>query len=151
MSGSACTPLTDSDQDQLDNCRAWVEGQALPAYLHDNPVEASGVSETVAGRLSLLRALLDQEGADWDQDKLVAMGVVFGDTLAEYLSLDWCVFEDEHGRSMALQAVGTPIVLFPESILAKRVQAGEWIDVFELFSGIAVQVESYKQTRLETD
>jgi len=145
MSDSACTPLTDADQDQLDACRAWVEGQALPPFLQDNPSAANELSESVAGKLSLIRALLEQPGAEWAQDKLMAMGVVFGDALADYLTLDWCVVEDEQGRSTALQAVGTPIVLFPESMLVKRIQAGERVDVFELFSGIAVQVQAYRQ------
>ena len=139
------SPLTHDDEDQLDACRAWVERQSVPVLLQPVPEQAVDPSDSVAGRLALVRALLEQAKPTWEDDKTVAMGVVLGDALAEYLQMEWCVVEDEHGRARAIQKPGEPIQLFPESMIAKRHRAGERVDVFELFSGIVAQVEAYRQ------
>ena len=51
--------------------------------------------------------------------------------------MKWVVVEDEHGRSPAVRMPGTSVILFPLTMISKRVEQGESVDVFELFNSLA--------------
>lgn len=78
--------------------------------------------------LRLLQQILDRGVLEPDQTfELQALGVAFGDVLAAELGLDWIAFEDALGRNRALRLDDTDVVLFPVTMISKRVEAG--IDV----------------------
>jgi hypothetical protein len=85
--------------------------------------------------LRVLQELLDKEVILPEQTaELQALGVALGDVMAEQLGLDWVVFEDELGRSRALRLRETEVVIFPVTMLSKRVEKRVPFRVEELWS-----------------
>lgn len=121
------TPLDDPELRRLEEQRAWVlaQQQLLPGAI-------------VSG-LGLIQQLLDSSliGAaeTW---KLQSLGVIFGDALAEELGVPWVILDDEYGRDPAiLLRRDTDALIFPLTMISKRVEAGEVVDVAELFRAVA--------------
>ena len=75
-----------------------------------------------------------------DVEQWQALGVVFGDVLAAELDLNWVSYEDELGSSKALRWKKTENYVFPVTMLSKRVQYKEKVDVFALFEQIKLDV-----------
>jgi hypothetical protein len=77
--------------------------------------------------------LLEAQPVEPDTPWEAAIGVAFGDALAQKLMLDWITVEDDYGREAGLLWPGTTITVFPLTMIAKRVEDGENIDIRELF------------------
>ena len=56
--------------------------------------------------------------------------------------------EDEYGRDPALIFEGTSIVVFPLTMISKRIEKGEDIDVYDLFKGICSIIEEQKKKEM---
>ena len=133
--GQTVSYLTPDDAARLAEQRALCE-----AYLADEQSRANYA--TAAGKLGLVRALLAHGVFRPDQTyELQSLGVVLGDAFVQELGMRWVAVEDEYGRDPALQLPGTSVLLYPLTMISKRVERGEAVDVFELFNGLAAQLE----------
>ena len=65
------------------------------------------------------------------------MGIVFGDVFVQDMGFSWVMVEDEHGRDPAIRYRETSIILFPLTMISKRIERGEQVDVFDLYNGVA--------------
>ena len=131
--------LTEQDTARLVSQRAVIE-----KYLGNNPDNLSKY-KAVAGKLGLLRALLDRNIFKATQTyELQCVGIILGDALVQHLGLEWKAVKDEYGRDPCLQLPGSTVVLFPLTMISKRIERGENVDVFDLFNGIANEVESLR-------
>jgi hypothetical protein len=130
-------PLSPEDLARVEAQRKWVRDHYEPEARHQY--------ETVAGKLRLLDVILNSNWiAPSETIKLQSLGITFGDALAQELGLKWVAFEDEYGRDPALMLEGTSIQLFPLTTISKRVERGETIDVYELFSSACATVLEVK-------
>lgn len=130
--------LTSEDLARLADQRALIE-----AYLADDSSREK--YKTTAGKLGLLRALLEAQVFAANQTfELQSMGVVLGDALVQELGLHWVTVEDEYGRDPALAVPGKTLLLYPLTMISKRVEAGKAVDVFDLFNWTAGQIEELK-------
>jgi hypothetical protein len=135
------TVLTPRDVQRLAAQRAVVERHLADERSKQNYA-------TAAGKLGLLRALIERRIVEpADSYKLQSMGVVLGDAFVQELKLEWVIVEDSQGRDPALRVPRTSILLFPLTMISKRIESGEAVDVFELFNGVAERVESLKKER----
>ena len=102
--------------------------------------------QTAVGKLGFLRALLEaKQFKKEDTHKLQCMGVILGDVFVQELGMEWIIVEDEYGRDPALRVPKTNIIIYPLTMISKRVEKGETIDVFQLFNGIAAQVDDLEK------
>ena len=62
-----------------------------------------------------------------------AMGIVFGDLLANELDFHWVVYRDRAGRSRALRYRDKEIYVFPVTMLSRRLSANAPLSVSDLF------------------
>lgn len=99
-----------------------------------------------ASDLELLQALLDAGVLSPDQTyELQCLGIVFGKQLVAALDgLDWAIVEDEYGRDPALRYLQTSLLLFPLTMISKRVEAHEAVDVRDLFEGLCAKIEELR-------
>lgn len=133
------TSPSEADRRRLDDQRAVVE-----TYLADDSSRAKYTTAT--GKLGTIRAILDGNVFTPNQTyELQCLGIVLGDAFALELGLEWVTVEDEHGRDPAMRLPGTSIILFPLTMISKRIERGDKVDVFELFNGVAAEVESARQ------
>ncbi len=91
--------------------------------------------------LDALQGLLDsgQVGAIAD---LQGLGLVLGQRLvAAIAGLGWVIVEDEAGRDPALRLGDTSLIVFPLTMIAKRVERGEAFTVRDMFDGLRRQID----------
>jgi hypothetical protein len=96
---------------------------ALPALRSDLPV---------------LQQIIDDAAFEPDQVyEWSCVGIVFGGVLASELGLGWCAYSDEQGCEPALRLGDSSITLFPRSMILKRIEAGEEIDLDTFIENLA--------------
>ena len=99
--------------------------------------EAAGVPLSCDGRRSDLSALEKiLEHLKWSEHGEVpfaAVGLAFGKILAATEPLEWVQVKDQWGEEMSLKLKGFQYFLHPVSMLIKRAEAGEEIDLHYLF------------------
>lgn len=126
------------DEDRLITQRKVVERYLAP---QSRPNYA-----TAAGKLGLIRVLLEQAIFTPSQTyELQCLGIVLGDAFVQELGLEWIMVEDSYGRDPAIRVPGTTIALYPLTMVSKRIEKGESVDVFDLFNWTAQQIEKMKQ------
>ncbi|WP_455211916.1 DUF3806 domain-containing protein [Kaarinaea lacus] len=82
--------------------------------------------------------------------ELQSLGIIFGKVFVnETPNYDWWVVEDEYGKDACIRYRETSLIVFPQTIISKRVEDGDKIDVVELYSGLKqdlerIRYENYK-------
>ena len=133
MSEQTISALTAEDEQRLDQQR-----QVVTRYLDDDGLQKY---QTAAGKLGTLRALLEAKVFSPDQTyELQSMGIVLGDVFIQDMGFHWVIVEDNYGRDHAIRYEETSVLTFPLTMISKRVERGETVDVFELYNGVAEQV-----------
>src|SRR5258706_3792234 len=119
-------PLSGSDADNVEAKRRWVREHYEPGSEHKY--------DSVEGKLKLIAAIIANNWIEPQETlKLQCLGIAFGDALAQAMGLKWAAVEDESGRDPALVLEGTSIKVFPMTSTSKRIEAGETVDIGELF------------------
>jgi hypothetical protein len=110
-------------------------------------VQASNVIEEALGSrldgtrndLPLIQRLLDQGTVEREATyTLQSLGLAFGIAfINEHSDYDWWMVEDEYGRDPAIRYKKTSLLAFPRTMISKRVEDGEAVDVADLFDGLS--------------
>ena len=126
-------PLRAEESERIEAARIWVKG-------HFN----NGSDERYApleGKLYLIETILKNGWVERTETwKLQALGIAFGDALAQKLMLDWVTVDDEYGCDPALNWPGTSLYSYPLTMISKRIERGEDVDVRELFNATCSQL-----------
>jgi hypothetical protein len=126
---------TEADQKHMADQRAVVEK-------HLGNEDAKQKYKTAAGKLGTLRAALQSGDFKREQTyELQCLGIVLGDAFVQEMGMEWIMVEDESGRTPAVRMPKTTIIIYPMTMISKRVERGEQVDVFSLFNGVAAQIE----------
>ena len=130
MTTQTISELTESDLERLDKQRAvvthYLVGDSLEKY------------RTVPGKLGTLQALLAAEVFSPEQTyELQSMGIVLGDAFVQDMGFHWIMVEDEYGRDPAIKFQDTSVLLFPLTMISKRIEQGDAVDVLDLYNGVA--------------
>ena len=130
MAEQRVSALTEADLKRLEDQRAVVT-----RYLDEASLSKF---ETAPGKLGTLRALLKAEVFSPDQTyELQSLGIVLGDVFVQDMGFHWVIVQDEYGRDPAIQFQETSVILFPLTMISKRIERGERVDVFDLYNGVA--------------
>ena len=133
------TALTEADQERLKDQRAVIE-----KFLPDESSRQN--YKKAAGKLGIIRAILDRNLLKPTQTyELQCLGIVLGDVFVQELKMEWVMVEDERGRDPAVRLPKTSIIMFPLTMISKRIERGEKVDVFDLFNGVAAKVEEMQR------
>lgn len=139
--GMKIEALTSDDQ-------VWVAEKRAFVFSHFADEDRGGLLDA-RGKLSAINAVL-QSGIynSTDTAELQALGVVFGDVLAEVADLAWVTHSDQHGSEPALVVEGTDITVFPLTIISKRIERDEHVDPIELLGRVISAVNEQRETLL---
>ena len=97
------------------------------------------------GDLQSLQRLVDDKVLRPDQTyELQCLGAALGQVFAARTRLEWVVVEDEFGRDLALQYPNTTVIVFPLTMISKRIEDGRDVDVVPIYRTIGAQVEKMK-------
>jgi hypothetical protein len=118
--------LSREDRERLDQQRALVAAAAKQRY------GTAELSRTTRD-LSVLQRLIDDKVFKKAQTyELQSLGVVFGDVLTSELPLRWVMITDEYGTDPTLRFKNTSININALTMISKRVERDELVDVFRL-------------------
>jgi hypothetical protein len=118
--------LTAIDRQYMGEQRKTVEGLANRL--------GRRVSGIATRDLDTLQEIIDRRWVDVeDVQTQQALGIVFGDLLAEELGFDWVIYRDKKGRSRALRFREEDIYVFPITLISRRLSAGAALSVASLF------------------
>jgi len=132
-------PATDADRARIANHEAAVLKLLRARY-------GAVQLRRVEADLDLLQRLSDDGVLRAGQDtELEAVGVVFGQVLVAGTQLRWITVEWDGERTLALQYPNTTVIVFPQSMIAKRVDGGERVNFRSLYRGVVDQVEQMKK------
>ncbi|MBC7996440.1 MAG: DUF3806 domain-containing protein [Leptolyngbya sp.] len=132
------TTLNEADKKRLSEERTVVEH-----YLGDPASKEK--YKTAAGKVGTIRAILKAGVFKPNQTyELQCLGVVLGDAFVQELKMEWIMVEDEHGRDPAIRMQGTSTILYPLTMISKRIERGEKVDIFDMFNSTAAQIDQMK-------
>ncbi len=133
--------LNSEDMARIEAQRKWVREHYTPETEHQY--------ETLKGKLNLLNTIISSGWIKPDETvKLQSLGISLGDALVQYLHMKWMMVEDEYGRDPAIIFEGTSIILFPLTMISKRIENNESVDIYDLFKGICSKVEELKRKEM---
>ena len=125
--------LTNDWAQELSDMRGWVASCVAdndpPLNLEDPPTA-----------LAVIEALLHRGGIMPEETwKLQALGAVLGDAMGTDLGIPWRLVTDQWGSTPGLH-LGRDDVAYPLTMIAKRVENGEDVDVHHLFVTLTDQM-----------
>ena len=127
--------LTSDHVSQLAAQREWVAGHFDDAILYQD----------TSNKLRVIATILENKWVDPSETvKLQCLGVAFGDALAETVGLKWVTFSLDGDEWPGLRFEETSLFIHPLTMISKRVESGEEVDVIEFFQGLARQIEALK-------
>jgi hypothetical protein len=126
-----------SDVDALRERVRWVDARVRSRF----------GNAALSGRLrdlDLLQRLVDDGGIGTEETfHLQSLGLVLGDVLVGELGFHWVIVEDRNGRDMAVKFRDTSVLVFPLTMISKRVERGERPDVRHLFESLKKDLAKY--------
>src|SRR5215470_6630523 len=118
--------LTPQDKARLDQQRGLVAAAAKQRY-------GTAILSRTKNDLPILQRLIDDKVFNKSQTfELQSLGVVFGDVLASELDLRWVMITDEYGTDPTLRFKNTSININALTMVSKRVERDEPVNVFFL-------------------
>jgi hypothetical protein len=130
-------PPSEKDQVHLEEMRNW-----LRSHFHEGEREKY---DKIEGKLFVVQSIVKNNWFDRNESwQLQALGVGFGDAIAQKIGMAWVVVETGNERMPMLQFPGTSLKLAAFTMIQKRVLGGEDIDVFSLFDALCQRVEEIK-------
>lgn len=110
--------------------------------IHADAVAREAVGHGLDGSrddLTAIQTVLDAGVVERDATyTLQALGIAFGNVFIKlHLGYDWWMVEDEHGRTPAIRFERTSLLAFPQTMISKRVEDGESVDVWDLFEQLS--------------
>jgi hypothetical protein len=100
----------------------------------------------VVADLDLIQSALDAkviepEATYW----LQALGIAFGKVFVENNEFyDWWMVEDEYGRDPAIRFKETTLLVFPQTMISKRVEDGQHVAVREMYESLLEHLEEIR-------
>jgi hypothetical protein len=134
--------LSERDNERLNQQRAVIGAIAKRRY------GVATLSRTERD-LPILQRIVDDGVLKESQTyELQSLGVVFGDVLASELNLRWVMITDEYGTDPTLRYKGTNININALTMISKRVERNERVDLFRLLQQNREAIaEAEKSTR----
>lgn len=137
-SGQKIEAPTEADVDRL--ARQWLHVKQIVAQT------LGGTLDRTTAHLPLLQATLDAGVIEPEATySLQAMGIAFGIIFVSANEhFDWCMVEDEYGRDPAIRYKETWLLVFPQTMISKRVEDGDDVDVQALYEGLVELLEDIR-------
>jgi hypothetical protein len=117
--------------------------------IHANDVVEQATRKSLSGAvadLALIQHALDARVIKPEASySLQALGIAFGKVFIENHAFhDWWMVEDEHGRDPAIRFKETTLLVFPQTMISRRVEDGQHVAVREMYEGLREQLEEIR-------
>ena len=120
-------PLSHEMAQDIEAKRSWVKNHYTS--------ESKSKYDTVEGKLHLLDIILKSSWIEKEETlKLQCLGITLGDAFAQGFSLEWIEVKDTFGNDPALQLPNSSIIIYPLTMISKRIELGEDVDIYKLYT-----------------
>jgi len=139
------TEMTASDRSQLERQRRLV------AKLVSNNFGYNRLGSST-NDIRYLQKILDKKLIRRNENfDLQALGVVLGDIMVSNLPVRWVMVKDQYGKSRALQFEDSDKLIFPVTMISRRVSAGLPVNVRKLYKETETKVKqmTYRKSRFK--
>ena len=118
----------------IESKRKWVRDHFTPETINQY--------NTISGKLNLLDVILKSNWIDKNEIlKFQYLGITLGDVFVQDMNFIWIQIEDEFGIDPAILLPDTTIRLFPMTMISKRIENGESIDIYEFYKGLKEKIK----------
>jgi hypothetical protein len=136
--------MSENMVERIEHQRNWVKGHLTE--------ESTLKYDTVEGKILLLQGIIDAGYYRKEQTmELQSLGITLGDLLIQSMELEWVEVEDEYGLDPALRHKDTEtykhILLFPLTMISKRIENGEAVNIRTLLRMLCDTVASAAKDR----
>lgn len=115
-------PLDGGLAEHTQRQRDWVRGHLSP--------ESAGLYDQAEHKVRLIQTILDNDWIQADETwKLQALGVTLGDLIVQQSPMEWVQVSDQYGTDPALAVPRTALLMFPLTMISKRIESGESVDI----------------------
>jgi hypothetical protein len=117
--------------------------------IHANQVVEQATRKSLSGvvaDLALIQSALDAKVIEPEATySLQALGIAFGKVFVGNNEFyDWWMVEDEYGRDPAIRFKETTLLVFPQTMISKRIEDGQHVAVREMYEGLREQLEEIR-------
>ncbi len=123
-------------------------------YIARMLIYAGEITEEITGNglvgeledLDTLQRVIDSKSIERESTQVLhALGLAFGKVFVNQSpGYDWWMVEDDYGRDPTIRYKETTLMVFPQTIISKRVEDGEEIDIKKMYYGLQDQLESIR-------
>lgn len=120
--------------------RMWLLGSQISEQITGDKMNGS------MDDLDRLQTIVDSAQIPIDHSQeLESLGIVFGKVFVNATAnYDWWVMEDEYGKDVCIRYKETSLLIFPQTMLSKRIEDGEVLHVIDLFNDIRQELDRIK-------
>ena len=120
--------------------RMWLLGSQISEQITGHKMDAS------MSDLGRLQTIVDSAQIPIDStQELESLGIVFGKVFVNATAnYDWWVMEDEYGKDVCIRYKETSLLIFPQTMLSKRIEDGAVLNVIDLFYSIRQELDRIK-------
>lgn len=124
--------------------------------IHAGELTTEVTGQPLTNRLSdlqLLQQVLDAGVIEPEATySLQALGVAFGKVFVNNNEhYDWWMVEDEYGRDPAVRYKETSLLVFPQTMISKRIEDGEPIELQAFYEDLVDQLEEIRAENYADD
>jgi hypothetical protein len=143
--GTGCTLEGDMEKIIIAPDEEWITYIAK-MWLLGNQISKDVIGEEMDGSMADLariqKILESHQIPVTNTRELQSLGILFGKVFVnETAGYDWWVVEDEYGKDACVRFKQTALLAFPQTIISKRVEDGEKINVLDLFTDLRDRLE----------
>ena len=120
--------------------RMWLLGSQISEQITGHKMDAS------MDDLDRLQTIVDSAQIPIDHSQeLESLGIVFGKVFVNATAnYDWWVMEDEYGKDVCIRYKETSLLIFPQTMLSKRIEDGAVLNAIDLFNDIRQELDRIK-------
>jgi hypothetical protein len=120
--------------------RMWLLGSQISEQITGDKMNGS------MDDLDRLQTIVDSAQIPIDHtQELESLGIVFGKVFVNATAnYDWWVMEDEYGKDVCIRYKETSLLIFPQTMLSKRIEDGAVLNVIDLFHSIRQELDRIK-------
>lgn len=97
--------------------------------------------ETINGKLKVIDTIIKSNWINNHETiKFQCLGVALGDVIVQDLDFNWVEVEDEYGVDPAVKFGETSLILFPLTMISKRIERNETVDIYELYDSLKSKI-----------
>ena len=116
-------------------------------FVHADEVVRQATGSSLSGSetdLTAIQEVLDSKTIEPEATySLQALGIAFGKVFVEnHEGYDWWMVEDEYGRDPAIRYKETTLLIFPQTMISKRIEDGKVVDIHAMYEGLQEHVEN---------